>query len=218
MSVLCGATEKLVELTEQLGSTDDIIDGIVDKIPITPAQGQAVLDAIAIVNMAGDAAAMQALLTEKLKAYLPEIEIPEELRTEVKGLQKEIKDFTKKVTSAVATAEEVSNDIENLKTKYSGLDLGDVAIDDIPNLLRDGALDLNNICQKIANWEETETGAFVLKGTPITTPTKSAIVDLLGIQVPKIKGFKFRIDPQKSVEEGIKTFINVDAVADSVGL
>tara|TARA_R110000764_G_scaffold48901_4_gene108405 strand:- start:325 stop:966 length:642 start_codon:yes stop_codon:yes gene_type:complete len=211
---LCGATEKLVELTQSIGTTDELVDKLLDKIPITPAQGQSVIDALAIVNMAGDAAAIQALITSKLKEYVPEIEIPEE----IKGLQTEVRAFVTKVISAADSAENIANDIETMKTKYSGLDLGDVDIQNIPKLLKDGALDLNNLCQKIANWEETETGAFVLKGTPISTPIKSPVADILGIQIPDIKGFKFRIDPQKSKEEGIQSFINVDAVTDSIGL
>tara|TARA_R110002153_G_scaffold142669_1_gene293790 strand:- start:15096 stop:15737 length:642 start_codon:yes stop_codon:yes gene_type:complete len=211
---LCGATEKLLELTQSIGTTDELVDKLLDKIPITPAQGQSVIDALAIVNMAGDAAAIQALITSKLKEYVPEIEIPEE----IKGLQTEVRAFVTKVISAADSAENIANDIETMKTKYSGLDLGDVDIQNIPKLLKDGALDLNNLCQKIANWEETETGAFVLKGTPISTPIKSPVADILGIQIPDIKGFKFRIDPQKSKEQGIQSFINVDAVTDSIGL
>ena len=211
---LCGATEKLLELTQSIGTTDELVDKLLDKIPITPAQGQSVIDALAIVNMAGDAAAIQALITSKLKEYVPEIEIPEE----IKGLQTEVRAFVTKVISAVDSAENIANDIETMKTKYSGLDLGDVDIQNIPKLLKDGALDLNNLCQKISNWEETETGAFVLKGTPISTPIKSPVADILGIQIPDIKGFKFRIDPQKSIEEGFQSFINVDAVTDSIGL
>ena len=211
---LCGATEKLLELTQSIGTTDELVDKLLDKIPITPAQGQSVIDALAIVNMAGDAAAIQALITSKLKEYVPEIEIPEE----IKGLQTDVRAFVTKVISAVDSAENIANDIETMKTKYSGLDLGDVDIQNIPKLLKDGALDLNNLCQKISNWEETETGAFVLKGTPISTPIKSPVADILGIQIPDIKGFKFRIDPQKSKEEGIQSFINVDAVTDSIGL
>ena len=211
---LCGATEKLLELTQSIGTTDELVDKLLDKIPITPAQGQSVIDALAIVNMAGDAAAIQALITSKLKEYVPEIEIPEE----IKGLQTDVRAFVTKVISAVDSAENIANDIETMKTKYSGLDLGDVDIQNIPKLLKDGALDLNNLCQKISNWEETETGAFVLKGTPISTPIKSPVADILGIQIPDIKGFKFRIDPQKSIEEGFQSFINVDAVTDSIGL
>ena len=79
---------------------------------------------------------------------------------------------------------------QNLKTKYSGLDLGDVAIDDIPDLLRQGALDLDNLCKKIPNFEKDGAG-FLLKGTPITTPKKSAIADLLGIQIPEVKDFVY---------------------------
>jgi hypothetical protein len=214
MSALCGVTEKLLELTDSFLTTDELMDKVIDKLPITPAQGQSIQDAIEIALVATDAAALQALVTSKLKEYVPEIEIPEE----IKGLQTEVRAFATKVISAVDSAENIANDIKTMKTKYSGLDLGDVDIQNIPKLLKDGALDLNNLCQKIANWEETETGAFVLKGTPISTPIKSPVADILGIQIPDIKGFKFRIDPQKSKEEGIQSFINVDAVTDSIGL
>lgn len=210
---LCGATEKLVELTQSLGSTEEIIDGLVDKIPIRPEISQAAKDAAAIIAMAQDTAAIQSLVTSKLKQYLPEIEVPEE----IKGLQSEVRSVVTKVTSAVATADEVSNDLKTLKTKYSGLDLGDVAIDDIPKLLKDGALDLNNLCQKIANWEETETGALVLKGTPITTPTKSAVADILGIQIPEIKDFVFKVDTGDILEKANKVFENIEQ-QDTVGI
>ena len=210
---LCGATEKLVELTQSLGSTEEIIDGLVDKIPIRPEISQAAKDAAAIIAMAQDTAAIQSLVTSKLKQYLPEIEVPEE----IKGLQSEVRSVVTKVTSAVATADEVSNDLKTLKTKYSGLDLGDVAIDDIPKLLKDGALDLNNLCQKIANWEETETGALVLKGIPITTPTKSAVADILGIQIPEIKDFVFKVDTGDILEKANKVFENIEQ-QDTVGI
>ena len=131
---LCGATEKLLELTQSIGTTDELVDKLLDKIPITPAQGQSVIDALAIVNMAGDAAAIQALITSKLKEYVPEIEIPEE----IKGLQTEVRAFVTKVISAADSAENIANDIETMKTKYSGLDLGDVDIQNIPKLLKDG--------------------------------------------------------------------------------
>ena len=62
----CGATEKLVELTQSIGSTNDIIDKLIDKIPITPAQNQSIADAAAIIAMASDTAAIQELVTSKL--------------------------------------------------------------------------------------------------------------------------------------------------------
>ena len=207
---LCGATEKLVELTQSLGTTDEIIDGLVDKIPIRPEISQAVKDAAAIIAMAQDTAQIQDLVTSKLKEYVPEIEVPEE----IKGLQSDIESFASDILAAKLAVDDITNEVNNLKTKYSGLDLGDIAIDDIPNLLKQGALDLNNLCQKIPNFEEDGAG-FVLKGTPITTPKKSAIADLLGIQIPEVKDFVYRIDQVKQAKD--KAFINVN-LPDSIGL
>lgn len=207
---LCGATEKLVELTDSFLTKDELIDKAIDKLPITPAQGQAIQDAIEIALIATDAAALQSLVTSKLKEFLPEIEVPEE----IKGLQADIEGFASDILAAKLAVDDIKNEVSNLKTKYDGLDLGDVAIDDIPNLLKQGALDLDNLCKKIPNFEEDGAG-FVLKGTPITTPKKSAIADLLGIQIPEIKDFVYDIREVKQAKG--KSFINVD-LPDSIGL
>jgi hypothetical protein len=202
---LCGATEKLVELTDSFLTKDELIDKAIDKLPITPAQGQAIQDAIEIALIATDAAALQSLVTSKLKEFLPEIEISEE----IKGLQSDIRSFATDIADAALAVEDIQNEVETLKTKYSGLDLGDVAIEDIPKLLKQGALDLNNLCKKIPNFEENEAGELVLKGTPITTPIKSAVADILGVQVPEVKDFVFRVDPGELAEEAEKSFANV---------
>ena len=207
---LCGATEKLVELTDSFLTKDELIDKVIDELPITPAQGQAIQDAIEIALIATDAAALQDLVTAKLKEHLPEIEIPEE----IKGLQADIEGFASDILAAKLAVDDIKNEVSNLKTKYDGLDLGDVAIQDIPDLLKQGALDLDNLCKKIPNFEEDGAG-FILKGTPITTPKKSAIADLLGIQIPEIKDFVYDIREVKQAKG--KSFINVD-LPDSIGL
>lgn len=216
MSALCGATEKLVELTDSFLTRDELIDKAIDKLPITPAQGQSIQDAIEIALIATDAAALQSLVTSKLKEYLPEIEIPEELKGKVEGLQLDIENFASDVLTAKLAVDDIKNEVNNLKTKYSGLDLGDVAIDDIPDLLKQGALDLDNLCKKIPNFEKDGAG-FVLKGTPITTPKKSAIADLLGIQIPEVKDFVYSIDPVKQAKEAGENFINVE-LPDTIGM
>ena len=216
MSALCGATEKLVELTDSFLTRDELIDKAIDKLPITPAQGQSIQDAIEIALIATDAAALQSLVTSKLKEYLPEIEIPEELKGKVEGLQLDIENFASDVLTAKLAVDDIKNEVNNLKTKYSGLDLGDVAIDDIPDLLKQGALDLDNLCKKIPNFEKDGAG-FVLKGTPITTPKKSAIADLLGIQIPEVKDFVYTIDPVKQAKEAGENFINVE-LPDTIGM
>ena len=207
---LCGATEKLVELTDSFLTKDELIDKVIDELPITPAQGQAIQDAIEIALIATDAAALQDLVTAKLKEHLPEIEIPEE----IKGLQADIEGFASDILAAKLAVDDIKNEVSNLKTKYDGLDLGDVAIQDIPDLLKQGALDLDNLCKKIPNFEEDGAG-FILKGTPITTPKKSAIADLLGIQIPEIKDFIYDVRAVKQAKE--ESFISVE-LPDSNGI
>ncbi len=211
---LCGATEKLVELTDSFLTQDELIDKVIDELPITPAQGQSIQDAIEIALIATDAAALQSLVTAKIKEYLPEIELPEE----IKGLQSEVEGVVTDILTTKIAAEDLANDIKTLKTKYSGLDLGDIDLENIPQLLKDGALDLDNLCKKIPNFEETELGSFVLKGAPITTPKKSAIADILGIQIPEVKDFVFKIDTTKQIEEASASFANIKETVESIGL
>ena len=211
---LCGATEKLVELTDSFLTQDELIDKVIDELPITPAQGQSIQDAIEIALIATDAAALQSLVTAKIKEYLPEIELPEE----IKGLQSEVEGVVTDILTAKIAAEDLANDIKTLKTKYSGLDLGDIDLENIPQLLKDGALDLDNLCKKIPNFEETELGSFVLKGAPITTPKKSAIADILGIQIPEVKDFVFKIDTTKQIEEASASLANIKETVESIGL
>lgn len=56
-----------------------------------------------------------------------------------------------------------------------------------------------------------------MKGTPITTPKKSAIADLLGIQIPEVKDFVYTIDPVKQAKEAGENFINVK-LPDTIGM
>jgi len=96
------------------------------------------------------------------------------------------------------------------------LDLGDIAIEDIPDLLKTGALDLNNLCQKIPNFEEDGAG-FVLKGAPISTPTDSPIANILGINIPNIVDFPYRIDAVKKSANASGNFVNVN-IPDLIGI
>ena len=210
---LCGATENLVELTQSIGSTDELVGTLFDKIPISPTVSQAVTDAAAIIDMATDAQAIQELVTSKLKQYVPEIEVPEE----IKGLQADIESFASSFLAAKLSVDDITNEINNLQTKYSGLDLGDIAIEDIPDLLKTGALDLNNLCQKIPNFEEDGAG-FVLKGAPISTPTDSPIANILGINIPNIFDFPYRIDAVKKSANASGNFVNVNIPPDSIGM
>ena len=209
---LCGATENLVELTQSIGTTNEMIGNLFDSIPISPSVSQAATDAAAILSMATDAQAIQQLVTDKLNQYVPEIEVPEE----IKGLQADIESFASRFLSAKLAVNDITNEINNLQTKYSGIDLGDIAIQDIPDLLRTGALDLNNLCQKIPNFEEDGAG-FVLKGTPISTPVSSPFLDILGINIPKVVEFPFRIDAVTKSNNASGNFVNVK-IPDLIGI
>jgi hypothetical protein len=200
----CGATEKLVELTQSIGSTNDIIDKLIDKIPITPAQNQSIADAAAIIAMASDAAAIQELVTSKLKGLIPEIDIP----FIPDSVQNDFTNVVQNILTAQLAAEDLANELTRLEQKWSGVDLGNIRIQDIPQLLRSGALDLDRICKLVPNFEK-DGSQIVLKGTPISFPEINVADILKGGSLPNIQVPDFAEVVTRRVQKGTEKFINI---------
>lgn len=200
----CGATEKLVELTQSIGSTNDIIDKLIDKIPITPAQNQSIADAAAIIAMASDAAAIQELVTSKLKGLIPEIDIP----FIPDSVQNDFTNVVQNILTAQLAAEDLANELTRLEQKWSGVDLGNIRIQDIPQLLKSGALDLDRICKLVPNFEK-DGSQIVLKGTPISFPEINVADILKGGSLPNIQVPDFAEVVTRRVQKGTEKFINI---------
>ena len=200
----CGATEKLVELTQSIGSTNDIIDKLIDKIPITPAQNQSIADAAAIIAMASDAAAIQELVTSKLKGLIPEIDIP----FIPDSVQNDFTNVVQNILTAQLAAEDLANELTRLEQKWSGVDLGNIRIQDIPQLLKSGALDLDRICKLVPNFEK-DGSQIVLKGTPISFPEINVADILKGGSLPNVQVPDFAEVVTRRVQKGTEKFINI---------
>lgn len=189
----CGPSEQLKEMAGAIAGAQDLFDSKIESIVGGAIGG---IKSIVDSQVAG--------IKGKIEAALPEIKIP----PEIKGIQKDVEAFAGKLLVGKLAAADLANEITNLKTKYGDLDLGDIDLEDLPNLLRTGALDLENICKKIPNFEG-EGVDIVLKGTPISFPKIDAVALIKGAPIPEIPDLSVTVDIQRMKKEAEDKFINI---------
>jgi len=162
-----------------------------------------------IFDMSANSAAVQAeinskvgSLVNKLKSVVPEIPVP------VVSLQSDITEFAEKILTAKLAGEDLIAELETIKSKWEGVDLGSISINDIPRLLRSGAMDLDNICQLIPNFE-LDGSEITLRGTPITFPSINVESIIRGGPLPKLIKPDFTVQVNRRVKNATNKFLNI---------
>lgn len=219
----CGLNEKQQEVLDKLTSLSsaDGILGVLDAFSFTfPTTGQGIAETLGV-------GAQYATLTteiQKVEQFITDIQngmipipdnlIPEELKTlqtDVQGLVNKIKPVASSATDVILSAEQIANEVSNLKTKWGDIDLGDGGIENLPNLIKSGAVDLENLCKKIPNLQKSLDGlSNVLKGTPITAPEEPPEDVEEGEAVPEIPKPSVTQDYERRATEIEKEFAEIE--------
>lgn len=189
----CGLSKELLALADKIDGAKAEIEGKISEL-----QNGAIGGIKSIID------AQVADLKNELKAALPEIEIP----TKIQNLQKDIESFAGKILTAKLAGEDLIAELETIKAKWGGLDLGSISINDIPRLLRSGALDLDNICQLIPNYE-LDGAEITLRGTPITFPNINVENLIRGGPLPKLTKPDFTVQVNRRVKNATNKFLNI---------
>ena len=188
----CGPAEKLLQLAEDFETVEAQIDTMIADVEAQVGAIQATAQA-EVDKVIGS-----------LKGLMPEIDIP----FVPDSIQGDITNLVQNILTAQLAAEDLANELERLEAKWGGLDLGNIRIQDIPQLLRSGALDLENICQLIPNYEK-DGSQIVLKGTPISFPEINVADILKGGSLPNIQVPDFAEVVTRRIEKGSEKFINI---------
>jgi uncharacterized phage infection (PIP) family protein YhgE len=219
----CGLNEQQQEVLDKLTSLSsaDGIFGILDAFPLPfPTTGQGIAEALGV-------GAQYATLTteiQKVEQFITDIEngmlpIPDNLiPPELKSLQSDVQGFIDKVkplassaTDVILSAEQIANEVNNLKTKWGDVDLGDGGIENLPNLIKSGAVDLETLCKKIPNLQKSLDGlSNVLKGTPITAPEEPPEDVEEGEPVPEIPKPSVTQDFERRAKEIADEFADIE--------
>lgn len=201
----CGAPQEVKDLVDQLEVFKKGPIGALDLLPVPiPTTGQGLIEQVKATEQYAEIIAEVDKIKAKLKAVVPEIDLP----VEIKGLQSEVEGIVGRVLTAKVAGEDLANELKNLKEKYSGIDLGDLDIEDIPSLLETGILDLENLCKKIPNFEE-DGANIVFRGLPISFPTMSPQSIIASGGLPDIPKPKIRVDISRRKKEAEENFINI---------
>ena len=140
---------------EQVDALNEAIDASIMNIP-----GMAELD-----NLAATAQEAAQGVMDKLNDAIPSIKIPDVPFGQL-GLQDQMKELAALTALGYLQAPKIAAKLAEMKAKYSGTD---VDIDNLAQLLRSGALDIDEICKLVPN-VNTDGINVEVKGIPTTFP------------------------------------------------
>jgi len=188
----CGPAEKLTKLAEDFETVeskiDDMIADVESQVGAIQAQAQTEVDKV----------------IGSLKGLMPEIDVP----FIPDSVQNDITNIVRNILTAQLAAEDIANELTRLEQKWSGVDLGNIRIQDIPQLLRSGALDLDRICKLVPNFEK-DGSQVVLKGTPISFPEINVADIIKGGSLPNIQVPDFAEVVTRRVSDAKERFIEI---------
>jgi len=188
----CGPAEKLTKLAEDFETVeskiDDMIADVESQVGAIQAQAQTEVDKV----------------IGSLKGLMPEIDVP----FIPDSVQNDITNIVRNILTAQLAAEDIANELTRLEQKWSGVDLGNIRIQDIPQLLRSGALDLDRICKLVPNFEK-DGSQVVLKGTPISFPEINVADIIKGGSLPNIQVPEFTEIVTRRVSDAKERFVEI---------
>ncbi len=189
----CGPSEGLLKLADKIESANTALDSAINGV-VSGAVGGLKATILAQVSA----------VKASLKSMIPEIDFPKI----PDSLQNDIISFAQKLIVTKLAGEALQNELTNLKTKWSGVDLGDLDLNDLPNLLRSGAFDLANICKIIPNYE-LDGAELILKGTPASFPEIDAAAIIRGHRLPELPKPSLTVDVERRRREAGERFLNI---------
>jgi hypothetical protein len=188
----CGPAEKLTKLAEDFETVEAQIDTMIADVEAQVGAIQATAQA-EVDKVIGS-----------LKGLMPEIDIP----FIPDSVQNDITNIVRNILTAQLAAEDIANELTRLEQKWSGVDLGNIRIQDIPQLLRSGALDLDRICKLVPNFEK-DGSQVVLKGTPISFPEINVADIIKGGSLPNIQVPDFAEVVTRRVSDAKERFVEI---------
>lgn len=127
-----------------------------------------------------------------------------------KNLHADVSDFLKMIMLGYANKNNIETQLNHIKDKWGNIDLGDIKnFDDLEDLLRSGAIDLDAICKLIPNVEK-EGVEIVVKATPTSIPDIDPASILKGGKLPDLPEPNIVIGVSTKVKEQADEFLNLE--------
>jgi hypothetical protein len=194
----CGPSEKLKELADKVQAAEDKFDSIINESPLGKLN-----------DLKNEALGAANSVMGGLEGMIPSI-LNKVLAAADKTLHEDVTDFLKIIMLGALNKDGIETQLTYLKNKWGDIDLGDIKnFDDLQNLLRTGAIDLDSICKLIPNIEKEGVNVTV-KATPTSFPDIDPAAILKGGSLPKFPDAKVVIDTSIRKKENLKEFFNLE--------
>lgn len=202
-----------------LSSADGII-GIMEALPFTfPTTGQGLAEAAGFgtqyAKLIPKIREIESFITNIENGIIPEISLPpqlDSLQNDIKGVIEKVKPQLATATDVFLNAEQLANEVTILKNKWGNIDLGAGGIENLPNLIKSGAVDLEKLCSQIPNFEKGLDGLTnILKGQPITVPDEAPEEPELSGQLAAAKLTNLTQDFTRRAQEIKDEFAGIEA-------
>ena len=150
----CGLSEAMKGAADQVDALNEKFDAAVMNSPI----GE-------LGNIAEKAEAAAQGVMDKLNDAIPSIKLPN-LPFDQLPLQDQFKELAALTALGILQAPKIAQQLELMKRKYKGTDID---IDNLADLLRSGAMDIDKICKLVPNVDMQGVNVEV-KGVPTSFP------------------------------------------------
>jgi hypothetical protein len=192
----CGPSEAMKAAAETVDALNAKIDAAIMDIPG--------MDELANLKENAESAAQG--LMDKLSAAIPSINFPT-LPNSAKSLQDEMKEVAALIALGALALPQLKDQLDYMKDKYSGVD---VDIENLADLLRTGAMDLDNLCKLVPNIQKQGVKVEV-KATPTSIPDIDPVAIIRGGAIPEFpKSIDAYIETSKVNKKATDDFLNIE--------
>ena len=196
----CGPSKAMLEIADQVDALNAKIDGAIMSAP-----GMSELAGLKDkVNDIGNG------IMDKVKAAVPSIDFPIKSFDQL-PLQDQMKEIAGLIALGVVALPEYKAKLELMKNKYDGID--GINIDNLADMLRSGAMDLDSICKMVPN-VDTQGVNVAIKGIPTSFADVDPVAILRGAELPKIQIDDVYVETTKVLRQDVKNekmdFLNIE--------
>ena len=192
----CGPAKALLEMADKVDALNESIDAAIMDIP-------------GMEELAGlkDKVTSEAnSLMDKLNEAMPTIKFPDKDFLDL-PLQDQMKQIAGLIALGYLAKPQLEAKLDQMKTKYSGVDID---IDNLADMLRSGAMDLDSLCKMVPN-VQTQGVNLEVKGIPTSFPNIDPVAILRGGSLPPMpKVGDVYIKPTIKAKEQADDFLNLE--------
>ena len=192
----CGPAKALLEMADKVDALNESIDAAIMDIP-------------GMSELAGlkDKVTSEAnSLMDKLNEAMPTIKFPDKDFLDL-PLQDQMKQIAGLIALGYLAKPQLEAKLDQMKTKYGGVDID---IDNLADMLRSGAMDLDSLCKMVPN-VQTQGVNLEVKGIPTSFPNIDPVAIIRGGSLPPMpKVGDVYIKPTIKAKEQADDFLNLE--------